>query len=67
MIQISATKIYAAFVALMLLVPMTSFNNNTGSKIEKQSKISKKIALEKAKIDLELQRATYSEGISQTY
>jgi hypothetical protein len=66
MIQISITKLYAACVAIMVLIPITSFQSNTDGADFKESKISKKIKIEKMKIDLEL-RATYSGGISQTY
>jgi ribosomal protein L31E len=43
---------------------MTSFN--TESKIV-ESKVARHIAIEKAKIDIRLKQANYSEGINQTY
>lgn len=66
MIQISLTKIYGFFVALMLLIPITSFNTNTEGALKKESEISKKIKIEKMKIDLQL-RASYAEGLNNTY
>jgi hypothetical protein len=64
MINLSITKVYAFFCAILLLLPMTSFN--TESKIV-ESKVARHIAIEKAKIDIKLKQANYSEGLNQTY
>lgn len=56
-----------AFAAIMVVIPATSFNTAQSVKINEKSEVMRHIEIEKAKIKIELKRATYSEGISQTY
>jgi hypothetical protein len=54
MIQISINKIYAMFIALMVLIPSASFNTNTSQPSKQPSKVQKDIEIRKIKIDLEI-------------